>query len=124
MGRWGGRDCDYTGARDEEPKSRGFQAKGEKPTTLLNEKEKFKAPESKKVSWGFGAKDSGRWGGRASDTAGARDAGIKGMATDPLQTGSSREAVGHNVKTEESAGKPHKQAIAIALNKAGLSNKK
>ena len=40
----------------------------------------------------------------------------------PLEKGSSRAAVGHNIKTEESAGKPRAQAIAIALKTAGLSN--
>ena len=29
-----------------------------------------------------------------------------------------------NIKTEMKAGKPQKQAIAIALNVAGMSNKK
>ena len=36
----------------------------------------------------------------------------------PLESGSSREVIGHNIKTEEAAGKPQKQAVAIALNKA------
>jgi hypothetical protein len=39
----------------------------------------------------------------------------------PLKKGRSRKAVGANIRTEESAGKPRKQAIAIALQKAGLS---
>lgn len=37
----------------------------------------------------------------------------------PLESGSSRQAIGHNIKTEEAAGKKRKQAIAIALHKAG-----
>jgi hypothetical protein len=41
----------------------------------------------------------------------------------PLEEGSSREVVGRNIKTEMEHGKPQKQAVAIALNKAGLSNK-
>ena len=41
----------------------------------------------------------------------------------PLEKGKSRSAVGHNIKTEMAAGKPQKQAVAIALSKAGLSNK-
>lgn len=41
----------------------------------------------------------------------------------PLEKGSSREAVGHNIKKEEETGKPKKQAIAIALHEAGKSNK-
>lgn len=40
----------------------------------------------------------------------------------PLQEGSSREVVGENIKTEMQHGKPQKQAVAIAMNKAGLSN--
>jgi hypothetical protein len=41
----------------------------------------------------------------------------------PLKEGSSREAVSENIKTEMNAGKPQKQAVAIALGKAGKSNK-
>lgn len=38
----------------------------------------------------------------------------------PLQEGSSQEAISHNIKVEEEEGKkPHDQAVAIALNKAG-----
>jgi hypothetical protein len=39
----------------------------------------------------------------------------------PLKTGSSREVIGSNIKTEMGAGKPQKQAVAIALSKAGKS---
>lgn len=42
----------------------------------------------------------------------------------PLKTGSSRKAIGDNIKTEEAAGKPPKQAIAIALDKAGKGRRK
>lgn len=41
----------------------------------------------------------------------------------PLQTGSSQETVGENIKTEMAHGKPQKQAVAIALSQAGKSNK-
>jgi len=41
----------------------------------------------------------------------------------PLETGSSRKAVSKNIATEMAAGKPQKQAVAIALEKAGKSNK-
>lgn len=40
----------------------------------------------------------------------------------PLQSGSSREVVSGNIKREMDAGKPQKQAVAIALKKAGKSN--
>lgn len=36
----------------------------------------------------------------------------------PLKKGSSRKAVSANIKTEMKAGKPQKQAVAIALNVA------
>jgi len=41
----------------------------------------------------------------------------------PLEPGSSNETVGENIKTEKAAGKPQKQAEAIALSQAGKSNK-
>ena len=36
----------------------------------------------------------------------------------PLETGKSKTAFGHNVATEMKAGKPQKQAVAIAYSKA------
>ena len=42
----------------------------------------------------------------------------------PLKRGTSRETVSRNIKTETKHGKPHKQAVAIALNEASKSGKK
>jgi hypothetical protein len=39
----------------------------------------------------------------------------------PLKSGSSKEAISSNIKTEMHAGKSQKQAIAIAMSKAGKS---
>jgi hypothetical protein len=42
----------------------------------------------------------------------------------PLSKGKSKKAISKNIKTEMAAGKPQKQAIAIAMNVAGKSKKK
>lgn len=42
----------------------------------------------------------------------------------PLVKGSSKKAMSKNIKTEMKAGKPQKQAIAIAYSVAGKSKKK
>jgi hypothetical protein len=41
----------------------------------------------------------------------------------PLKSGSSREVVSQNIRTEMAHGKPQEQAVAIALKEAGLSNR-
>lgn len=43
---------------------------------------------------------------------------------DVLKEGSSQEVISKNIKTEMEAGKPQKQAIAIAMSKAGKSKDK
>ncbi len=42
----------------------------------------------------------------------------------PLKSGSSKKAISSNIRTEMHAGKPQKQAIAIAMSKAGKGRKK
>lgn len=39
----------------------------------------------------------------------------------PLKPGSSKKVISSNIKTEMDKGKSQKQAIAIAMNKAGKS---
>jgi hypothetical protein len=41
----------------------------------------------------------------------------------PLKVGKGAKVIGANIKAEMAAGKPKKQAIAIALSKAGKSIK-
>jgi hypothetical protein len=41
----------------------------------------------------------------------------------PLVKGSSKKAISENIRREMHAGKPQKQAIAIAYSVAGKSNK-
>ena len=42
----------------------------------------------------------------------------------PLRKGRSKAIISSNIRTEMAHGKPQKQAVAIAMSKAGMSRKK
>lgn len=42
----------------------------------------------------------------------------------PLRKGKSRAAISYNIKELKSSGRPHNQAVAIALSTAGIERRK
>ena len=42
----------------------------------------------------------------------------------PLKRGKSKKVIRHNIETEMERGKPHDQAVAIAMHQAGVAKNK
>lgn len=60
----------------------------------------------------------------AHDPAGIHETVERKVETMPLKKGYSSKTISKNIKTEMAAGKPQKQAIAIAMNTARRAKKK
>ena len=59
------------------------------------------------------------WDAVPPDAAENLDEYLYGGKNMPLKKGSSKETISQNIKTEMAAGRPQRQAIAIAMNTAG-----
>jgi hypothetical protein len=111
------------------PTTRQIMARGSRPTPGTAAFRRFQNPDDTQATMQkllAGGKPANTFEMTVADSLGIayKKGGIvKKDEAMPLKSGKSQKVISQNIRTEIKAGRPQKQAIAIALSKAGKSNK-